>query len=137
MKRIEPLTLKAGAGSTKISLEDATRFFGAEAIAAGEKRGAIETRGPWNICVRYTALATTATWRDAPGGPYVDEYTLHGDRTMYAPREAGHNLEGRVSIDGRKRSAFTSSIMFELPDGRLINVACIHARGDQPCAKTQ
>lgn len=135
MKKIEPLTLKAGAGSTKISEADALRFIGAEAIVAGEKRGDIETRGPWSLISRYTALATTATWYDAPGGMRVDEYTLYGDRTMYALKQSGYNLEGRVSIAGKKRSAFTTSILFEIIEtGRLVNVAVIHARTEaKPC----
>ena len=93
MKRLEPLTLKAGAGSTKIKLQDALKFIGAEAIEAGEKRGHVETRGPWSIITGYTALATTATWKDKPGGPYVDEYTLYGDRSLTRPEESGYNLD--------------------------------------------
>jgi hypothetical protein len=123
------LTLKAGPGATKISLQDALKFIGAQAIEAGEKRGEIETRGPWSTISKYTALAVTATWRDAPGGPYVDEYTLHGDRVLSGARSSGYELEGHVSIDGVKRSAFTSSIMFEIQEtGRLVDVAVIHAR---------
>jgi len=123
------LTLKAGAGSTKISQADALKFIGAEAIEAGEKCGEIQTRGPWNIIISYKALATTATWKDKPGGPCVDEYTLHGDRTLSGARESGHNLEGHVNIDGVKRSAFTSSILFEIEEtGQLIDVAVIHVR---------
>lgn len=129
MKKTEPLTLKAGVGSTPIPQEDAIRFFGQEAIDAGERRGEIETRGPWNIISSYKALAVTATWKDI-GISYdvVDEYTLHGDRILSGAHESGYQLEGHVSIDGKKRSAFTSSILFELPGGRLINVAVIHVR---------
>ena len=123
------LTLKAGAGSTKIPLADALTFIGAEAITAGEKHGEMKTVGPWDIVRSYKALCTTATWTDRPGAPYVDTYTLHGDRTLSNPRQGGYELEGHVSIDGVKRSAFTSSIMFEIQEtGQLVNVAVIHAR---------
>lgn len=123
------LTLKAGAGSTLISQADALKFIGAEAIEAGEKRGELQTRGPWNIITRYTALAVTAAWIDKGYGRIVDTYTLHGDRALSGARESGYNLEGHVSIDGMKRSAFTSSIMFEIQEtGKLIDVAVIHAR---------
>lgn len=123
------LTLKAKPGATPISESDAIRFFGTHALETGERRGDVETRGPWSIISRYTALTVTATWRPGPTHDVVDEYTLHGDRVLSGARESGYNLEGYVSIDGRKRRAFTSSILFELPDGRLINVAVIHARG--------
>lgn len=122
------LTLKAQAGATPISLEDAIKFFGQAAIDAGERRGEMVTVGPWSICRSYKALVTTATWRPVPTHDYVDEYTLHGDRTMTNPKPGGYELEGRVSIDGKKRSCFTSSILFELPDKRLIDVAVIHVR---------
>lgn len=123
------LTLKAGPGCTPIHLADALTFIGADAIAAGEKRGEIQTRGPWNIITSYKALTTTAAWYDAPGGPRVDEYTLYGDRVLSGAKESGYNLEGHVSIDGVKRSAFTSSIMFEIIEtGKLVDVAVIHAR---------
>lgn len=126
------LTLKAGAGSTRIELADAIEFIGAEAISAGEKRGDVTTRGPWGIISGYRALAVTATWRPGPAGcDYVDEYTLHGMRALSAPRQSGYELEGYCSIDGVKRSAFTSSILFELLDGRLISVAVIHVRTER------
>ena len=134
MKKLEPLTLKAGAGSTKIKLQDALIFIGAEAIEAGEKRGETQTHGPWSIITRYTALATTATWKDI-GISYnvVDEYTLYGPQSLTNPKESGYNLEGYVSIQGAKRSAFTSSILFEIEEtGKLVDVAVIHARTPRP-----
>lgn len=126
--KTKSLTLKAGAGSTKISLDDALIFIGQEAIDAGTKHGEIQTRGPWSIITSYKALATTATWKPGPTYDYVDEYTLHGDRVLSGVRESGYELEGYVSINGVRHSAFTSSILFELPDGKLIDVAVIHAR---------
>lgn len=126
------LTLKAGAGTTHIELADALEFIGAEAIAVGEKRGEVTTRGPWSIMTGYRALAVTATWRPGPAGyDYVDTYTIHGMRALSAPRQSGYTLEGYCSIDGVKRSAFTSSILFEIPDGRLVSVAVIHVRTER------
>ena len=123
------LTLKDGVGATKISLEDALIFIGQEAIDSGEKRGEMKTYGPWNIVRSYKALCCTATWTPKKyGTSHVDEYTLYGDRTMTHPKQSGYCLEGRVSINGQNRSAFTSSILFELPDGKLVSVAVIHAR---------
>jgi len=131
--RQQPLTLKAQPGATPISDADALSLFGSEAIAAGERRGEIVTTGPWSIIRSYKALATTATWKPgAAGYDYVNTYTLHGDRTITAPRQSGYCLEGWVSIAGKRRSCFTSSILFELPDKRLIDVAVIHVRTEQP-----
>jgi len=125
----QPLTLQAQPGATPISLEDATRLFGADAITAGELRGDIQTRGTWSICISYKAHAVTATWKPGTAGyNYVDTYTLYGMRTMSRPRQGGYDLEGYVSIAGVKRSSFTSSILFQLPDGKYIDVAVIHAR---------
>jgi hypothetical protein len=130
------LTLKAGPGCTPIHLADALIYIGADAIEAGEKRGDIETRGPWNIISSYKALATTATWKPGPTHDYVDEYTLHGARTLSGAKESGYNLEGTVSIEGQKRSAFTSSIMFQIIEtGKLVDVAVIHARSIKEATK--
>jgi hypothetical protein len=128
--KYQKLTLKAGAGSTKISLENAIKFLGADAIEAGEKRGTSKHYGPYSIITSYTALATTATWKDI-GLTYgvVNEYTLHGNRTITNPKQSGYGLEGYVSIDGIKRSCFTSSILFEIEETKqLIDVAVIHVR---------
>ena len=38
-------------------------------------------------------------------------------------------LEGRVKVNGKAYRGFTSSQLFELPDGKLINAATIHACG--------
>lgn len=123
------LILKASAGSTKISLEDAIKFLGKDAIESGEKRFVTEHYGPWQICTKVIGLAVTATWKDI-GISYevVDNYTLHGDRSLIKPKQSGYDMEGHVSIDGIKHSAFTSSILFELPNGKLINVAVLHCR---------
>lgn len=97
-------------------------------IVAGEKRGGIKTYGPWNIPVSYKALCMSMvnTYPDFPS--ITHNKTAYGMRTLTGIRQGGYELEGRVSIGGKKYSAFTSSQLFELPDGRLIDVAVIHAR---------
>lgn len=50
---------------------------------------------------------------------------IFGMRKMHHPKESGYNLEGRVSISGKKYRAFTSSSMFEREDKSLINVAVL------------
>jgi len=129
---MKTLTVKSNAGSVKISLEDALLFFGEDAIHKGEKRGEIKTYGPWTIITSYKALAVTATWTPVTfGNSHVDEYTLYGDRTISNPRQSGYELEGWVSIRGEKRSCFTSSVLFELPGGKLINIAVIFVRSNK------
>jgi hypothetical protein len=134
--RQKPLILQAQPGATPISLEDAIRLFGPEAILAGELRGDSTHRDPWSIITSYKAHAVTATWKPGPAGyDYCDTYTLHGIRTISAPWQSGYNFEGYVSIAGKRRSCFTSSILFKLPDGRYIDVAVIHARTPRPAAE--
>lgn len=113
------------AGAIKLSQAQAEALFTPAQIAAGEARGKLESFGPWQLPLSYTALCTSNVWANDQHGP------LHvfGVRTLSRPRQEGHALEGRVSIGGRKYRAFTSSQLFELPDGRLINAEIIHACG--------
>ena len=101
----------------------------ADAIASGEYRGELKTFGPWQIPVSYRALCTSTVYTPENQARYTAEQeseTLYGVRTLSAAHESG-SLEGRVSVNGRKVRGFTSSQLFKLPDGRLINVATIHA----------
>lgn len=97
-------------------------------IEAGEKRGELKTYGVWNIPVSYRALCMSSvnTYPDLPS--ITHSKTVYGIRTLTNIRQGGYELEGHVSIGGKKYSAFTSTQLFELPDGRLIDVAVIHAR---------
>jgi hypothetical protein len=97
-------------------------------IIAGEKRGKLVTYGPWQLPVSYKAVCTSSLWDKTSGFPVPAQVAVYGIRTLTNVRQDGYELEGRVSIGGKKYSAFTSSQLFELPDGRLIDVATIHAR---------
>lgn len=123
-----PLRLPYASGATHITDADALYYLGADALATGERRFETETRGPWSLISQCRGLAVTVE-RDAHG--YVTHYIVYGDRALTSPREAGYRLEGRVSINGTKRTAFTSSTLFELPDGRLINVAVLYCRREE------
>ena len=96
-------------------------------IEAGEKRGELKTYGPWQIPISYRALCVSSIY-SASYYTKTERTMAYGVRTMTQPKESGYCLEGRVSIGGKKYSAFTTSQLFELPDGRLIDVAVIHAR---------
>jgi hypothetical protein len=82
-----------------------------------EIRFNIETIGPWSIPLRVKALAVTLDGK------------VFGERTMYAPKESGYQLEGRVSIGGKKYRAWTSSQLFERPDKSLCEVAVLYVSG--------
>jgi len=96
-------------------------------IKAGEKRGELKTYGPWQIPISYRALCVSSIY-SASYYTKTERTMAYGVRTMTQCSESGYCLEGWVSIGRKKYSAFTSSQLFELPDGRLINVATIHAR---------
>jgi hypothetical protein len=101
------------------------------AIDAGEMRGESTHRGPWHIITSYRALCLSSVFdRAAHGFTPTRATNLYGMRSLNKPRESGYCLEGFVSIGGRRYSAFTSSQLFELPDGRLLEFATIHARKD-------
>lgn len=82
-----------------------------------EVRGSLKTYGPWQIARSYRALAMDMHGR------------VFGIRTMSNVRESGYELEGRVSIEGRKYRAFTSSKLFSREDGSLCDVAIVYVCG--------
>jgi hypothetical protein len=133
MKQPAPLRLPAGAGCTPITLEAAIAFFGQEAIDAGKRHFATRHRGPWHICDQLRGLAVSAEWKEGPTYPQIDAYTLHGDRSLLNPRQSGYQMEGSVSVDGRRFRAFTTDTLFQLPCGKLVSVACLHVcKNPQP-----
>jgi hypothetical protein len=95
----------------------------AEEIAKGEKRFDFTHFGPWHLC-RSIRAVVEFSHRDESGK--VTLKAFFPARTMHAPRSCGYDLEGRIPFAGRKASAFTTSQMFELPDGRLVEVATLH-----------
>jgi hypothetical protein len=114
-----PLTLPAQAGAIQIT-EAQLASFG---IEAQDTRGELETFGPWSLPVRFRALAVSYVFSP---NHWAETVTLYGLRTMGKLRESGYCLEGRVSVEGRKRRGFTSSQLWQLLDGRLIETATIH-----------
>jgi hypothetical protein len=50
---------------------------------------------------------------------------IYGLRTLSQARQSGYQMEGRVSVGGKRCRAFTSSMMFEREDGSLCNVAVL------------
>lgn len=118
------------AGAIPATLEQlaALGFTPAE-IEAGEKRGTLETRGPWGMCSAFTAPVERAEFGDGEGYRYGKKWVeFYAPRRMSNPRSCGYDLEGHISLAGRRVSAFTASQLFQLPDGRLVDCAVIFAR---------
>lgn len=103
----------------KLTIQQAKILFGD--ITKKEQRLEIETQGPWNIISKCYGLATRKDFN-------TGEITIYGYRTLSNPMESGYELEGRVSIKGIKRAAFTSSHLFELDNGHMINVGILFVR---------
>ncbi len=98
-------------------------------ITQDEIRGNLKTYGVWNIPVSFNSLCVSAKYGAKEGSFFESclEKTVYGNRTMTNVRQSGYELEGYVSIKGRKYSAFTSSQLFDI-NGHLVNVSIIHAR---------
>lgn len=79
-----------------------------------EVRFDFETRGPWGIIARIAGLAIE------PDGK------IWGWRELKRPKESGYVHEGHVNVGGERVRAFTSSRLFERPDGSLCSVACLY-----------
>jgi hypothetical protein len=94
-------------------------------IDAGEHRFDLDQSFPWGTIRRVRGIVECAEFGEWSSKKWVEFYPV---RTMVDCREAGYHMEGRVSVGGKKRSCFTSDILFELPDRRLIKVAVIFAR---------
>jgi hypothetical protein len=84
----------------------------------GEVRGELRTFGPWSLPASYRALAVDSDCK------------VYGVRTLSHVRESGYALEGRVKVGGKSYRGFTSSQLFQRPDGSLVDVAVIHVCND-------
>lgn len=103
----------------KLTIEQAEKIFGDASI--NEQRLNTETRGPWSVIIRCSGLCMRTDFE-------TGEHTIYGQRALTNIRQSGYELEGRVSIGGKKYTAFTSSHLFELENGQLISTAIIFPR---------
>ena len=115
-----PLTLQAQAGAIPITEDQFRAFFG---DVIEDKRGELVTHGPWQFPVTYRAVAASCVWGEFS---FLQSITLYGERNLSNAKEDGYCLSGSVSVGGIKRRGFTSSQLWQLPDGRLIETALIH-----------
>lgn len=121
MPKLQPITLEYDGGALPITPEQWLQYV---APSLEDQHGALETEGPWQLPVRYTAPAVSLTWVNG----FIHSVTLYGPRTMSRPQQASYHLEGQVSVGGQKHSAYTSSVMCRLPDGKLLETATINVR---------
>ena len=113
-------------GAIPATLEQlAALGFTPEEIEAGEKRFDSVHSGPWSICRSLRGVVQRAEFGEYHGKKWVEFYPA---RKMSNPRPCGYDMEGVISLNGKKSTAFTSSQLFELPDGRLVDCAIIFAR---------
>ena len=119
------ITINNPETAIKLTKEEAA-MIGIKDPGADQQPGEIETRGPWNVISKYKAIAIAANF-----GKHSEKtkVAIFGPRTLSDPQQSGYQLEGRVSINGDKYTAFTSSQLFEI-EGHLIDVAVIFARID-------
>lgn len=73
------------------------------------------------LAVSYPEIASHAY----AASPLGNKVTVHGPRTMYHPRESGYQMEGRVSVNGRKVRAFTADVLVRY-QGKLYTFAALH-----------
>jgi hypothetical protein len=95
----------------------------------GDMRGSMKTYGPWQLPISYKALAMSTVYTPENLQRYSaqqEKTTAYGIRTMNNIHQSGYEIEGQTSIKGRKYRSFSSSQLFELPNGKLANVAIIH-----------
>jgi hypothetical protein len=109
----------------KITPEQAAAI-GITDITANSQCADIETRGPWGVISQFKAISMAANFSDHLK---MTKVAFFGPRKLLNPKPSSYQLEGRVFINGKKHSAFTSSQMFEI-NGHLIDVSVIFARMD-------
>lgn len=125
---MKPIVIKqTQIGAININSNILEQLIGKDGIDKGEKRFDIKTFGPWQLQKSVTGLAVAKNKNQ--DGVTTSEITIFGDRTMSKPEISGHDLYGKVSINGKRYRAFTSSQLFELEDGRLIDVAILYVCG--------
>lgn len=93
-------------------------------IDAGRHSFETVTTYPWGVCHKLRAIVEFAEFGQFSRREWAKFYPM---RSMSRPVEDGYCMRGYVSVGGKKCKAFTSSQLFELPCGKLVNVAVIFA----------
>jgi hypothetical protein len=101
--------------------------FSPAEIEAGEKRAEAETLGPWQTVSRLRGIVVSVEFDRSAFPTRSKRFRAWPMRSMSRPRYMGYDMEGKISLDGVKVRAFTSSQLFELPNGKLINCFTLFA----------
>jgi hypothetical protein len=100
-------------------------------IDAGCSQGDLKTFGPWQLPISYQAIVISKEYTPEASRRFTAETEMalmFGYRKMRNIRQSGYEIEGWLSIGGKRVSGFSASQLLELEDGKLINIATIHAR---------
>ena len=103
--------------------------FTQEDLEKGEKRFDIETRGPWGIISKLRGFVVESVRSEDKEknyrGEYTHAYVFHGFRSLLKPVQTGYQIEGKVSINGKRVRAFTSSQLIYV-DNKLVDIAILY-----------
>jgi len=121
----EPIIIdKLNGGSVVLTQEEADYLFTAEQQQEDEIH--FEQLDSW----RLSGICESCVWDQIDGTTIKAKDTMYiwKKRTMFNAKPCGFALDGYVSVKGKKRTCFTTSILFELPNGHLLDVGAIYAR---------
>lgn len=124
---MQSLIFSENTSTIKLTVEQA-KNLGID-ILQDEIRGNLKTFGVWQIPISFNALCVSRKYGKKENS-YHDQclqVIVYGNRTMTNVKQGGYELNGYVSIKGKKYSCFTSCQTFEV-EGKLIEVSVIHAR---------
>lgn len=114
MTNIFPYTLENR--DSKMPLDVAEKIFGD--ITVDEVPLRILYEGPWGMPKKCEGYVIHSRFD-------IGQRIIYGRRSMFDIRQAGYGIDGRISLNGKKCSCFTSSTIIELENGHLINVQII------------
>jgi hypothetical protein len=122
---MESIKILNPSGSVKLTKEQC-EMLGLD-ITQDLIRAEYETVGPWNIIKSFRALCVSNKYENSSMFTKLASTEIFGMRNLSRPKESSYRLEGYVSINGKKYSAFTCDMLIEV-EGKLINVQTINAR---------
>lgn len=90
-------------------------------------KGDLETIGTWGAPKSFVALCISSKFKRFP--VERTETTFYGQRKMSNfNQKGGYELDGWVSVGGKKVSCFTSSLSISIDNGESLEIAVIFAR---------
>ena len=92
--------------------------------------------GPFHTITKLSGLVISCEFYDRCP-TRSRKHRVYGHRSLTNLRESGYQMEGQVSLGGKKYSAFTSSQLFEREDGSLVDVGVIFVRMSDPVNKKE